>query len=230
MSQSNYTHANLVTFKFVEQLDESVISVRLTDDVDATSTVEACRTAQEQRTKHIMDQVEGIARQTPPIDKKSSRFGNPAFRASYDEVETQAPTLHAELGVSEAAIPELQTRGAIANTSTMEAGLKSTSCATYNSDWLMNAITHRSISSTYWLEPAGSHGVWGLDDYHFLPFSFGSAQLRTSTEPTNRRVPILDGEWKIAYEDTEKSSFLTSTARSGYINMIVLIIGKGRGP
>lgn len=34
----------------------------------------------------VLDEVEAIARETPPVDNKASRFGNPAFQTFYDKV------------------------------------------------------------------------------------------------------------------------------------------------
>ena len=54
--------------------------------------------------------------------------------------------------------------------------------------WTAYLHVTRGLQTDYMLEPAGSHGVWGLDDYHCLPFYFGACQLVHSDEYTPESI------------------------------------------
>ena len=61
----------------------------------------------------------------------------------------------------------------------------------------------RKIQTTYYLEPAGSHGVWGLDDYQHLAFLFGASQLCNS----DRYIPESIHEESALREDEDYMYF-----------------------
>lgn len=47
----------------------------------------------------------------------------------------------------------------------------------------------RKLQQIYRMEPAGSQGVWALDDYQFMPFIWGSAQLIDEQKVEPRSIP-----------------------------------------
>ncbi|KAF2864207.1 Phosphotyrosyl phosphatase activator, partial [Piedraia hortae CBS 480.64] len=148
----------------------------------------------------ILDEATQLLASHPP-EVTSSRFGNAAFRGYYDTLATHLPAWHTRLNVPEPSIPELSTylRESFGSRTRIDYGsghelnfflwLLTLCQLSLLPETLFPSIVLvifpayltlvRQIQGTYYLEPAGSHGVWGLDDYQFLPFLFGASQLST---------------------------------------------------
>ncbi|KAI8596150.1 hypothetical protein EDD21DRAFT_312524 [Dissophora ornata] len=184
------TYANI--FEFLEALNESIVGV--------TSTAECHQSEVINGMLDTLDLVNDITEQYPPESGHESRFGNPAFRKCYDQIVLSAPGWMEKLVLPKEAIPEV-TKYFVecwGNRKRIDYGTgHEASFLTWlycfdklglikQEDYKAVVIkvffkyieVMRNLQFAYWLEPAGSHGVWGLDDYHFLPFLFGAAQLR----------------------------------------------------
>ncbi|OQE16418.1 hypothetical protein PENSTE_c024G08011 [Penicillium steckii] len=89
----------------------------------------------------------------------------------------------------------------------------------------------RLLIKTYTLEPAGSHGVWGLDDHAFIPYIFGSAQLSPAINATDLTpeegsmpdAPDPGGIVKTNIVDRERKTNL-------YFSAVEFIYDVKRGP
>jgi hypothetical protein len=76
----------------------------------------------------------------------------------------------------------------------------------------------RRLEIYYFLEPAGSRGVWGLDDYCFLPFLLGSAQLigHKYIKPKSIKSPdVLEG-YKRDYLYLDSIDFINRVKTSSF--------------
>lgn len=138
--------------------------------------------------------------ETPPI-QQPQRFGNKAFRTWYAKLKENALDLLQEALPSRfyRAVPEIQAylTESFGNATRIDYGTGhemsfcmflcclfkigaflvtdkvAAVCVVFN----RYLTLVRRLQTVYMMEPAGSRGVWSLDDYQFVPFIWGSSQL-----------------------------------------------------
>ncbi|KAJ1997185.1 Serine/threonine-protein phosphatase 2A activator, partial [Coemansia thaxteri] len=200
------------TVSFVEQLSHSVQGKKISSVGTVSPQVEGI--------VQLLKDAESWISKYPPDTSASSRFGSTSFRSWEAELQRQAEHMQLRLLPAEChdAAPELAPylAAAFGNATRIDYGsghelsfvmwllclCKIGMLKPSDSAAIVLVVFRRYIQlcqqlqRTYKLEPAGSHGVWGLDDYQFLPFYFGSAQFvgGSTTPAASLDSKLIDSE------------------------------------
>ena len=153
-------------------------------------------TADERRCLTMLSGIEQSVHEIQPVEQPM-RFGNKAFRTFHSWLEDNIKSLLEPFVVLDPLQPELEAYllDSFGNPVRLDYGTGHEASffmflIVLMESGKLSACTNiilvifkkyvalvRLITNKYTMEPAGSHGVWGLDDYHHLPFLFGAAQL-----------------------------------------------------
>jgi serine/threonine-protein phosphatase 2A activator len=178
-------------YAFVKALSESVVGLKLSDCPTPSANVHWAAT--------LLEQMSTAVSNYPPIET-NSRFGNAAFRDWLDAVRVMVPKEHFDKKIPLSDEVSSYLLNSLGDYQRIDYGTGHEAhfiawlyclcasetgpffsiqehCSLVLSLFIRYMRLMRLLQQTYWLEPAGSHGVWGLDDYHFLPFLFGASQL-----------------------------------------------------
>ncbi|XP_016052119.1 PREDICTED: serine/threonine-protein phosphatase 2A activator isoform X2 [Miniopterus natalensis] len=177
---------------FILTLNEGVKGKKLTFEYRVSEAIE--------KLVALLNTLDRWIDETPPMDQPS-RFGNKAYRTWYAKLDQEAENLVATVVPTHlaAAVPEVAVylKESVGNSTRIdygtghEAAFAAFLCCLCKIGVLrvddQIAIVFkvfnrylevmRKLQKTYRMEPAGSQGVWGLDDFQFLPFIWGSSQL-----------------------------------------------------
>ncbi|KAG2174134.1 hypothetical protein INT43_004154 [Umbelopsis isabellina] len=197
-----YTDEDIVPFvkseafarivNFVKLLNTSVLNKKISDPCHESSNTK--------RILALLDTISSWVDDFPPASN-AQRFGNKSFRLWLGKLEESSSDLMKDALPMEAhvGIPELNAyfKNAFGNGTRIDygSGHELSFCAWLCALAMLKVFDRedfqalvlrvfvrylavvRKLQRTYTLEPAGSHGVWGLDDYQFLPYLWGSGQL-----------------------------------------------------
>ncbi|KAL8791552.1 MAG: hypothetical protein Q9195_005880 [Heterodermia aff. obscurata] len=190
--QASPSHTLILAFVF--KLSESAMDRKISSVTEDSVSVEV------RKLLVILDGISRTVETIAPVNQGDSRFGNSAFRLFLDSIATQSGAWHYSLGLkSPSAVSEISTylHESLGNRARIDYGsghelnffvwllcLNRLSLLPENTFPALALLVFpkylrlmRKLQAKYYLEPAGSHGVWGLDDYQFLPFLVGASQL-----------------------------------------------------
>lgn len=177
---------------FIATLNEAIKGKPLTVDCKISANV--------QKLLNMLEIIDQLIDEFPPIEQPQ-RFGNVAFRSWLSKLKMNSTLymqdcLHPRIHL---AIPEVKVylEESFGNATRIDYGTGHEMafvmflCCLYKIGHLIAednvAVVFlmfnkyltivRRLQKIYRMEPAGSHGVWSLDDYQFIPFIWGSSQL-----------------------------------------------------